>query len=106
MNLSKLTWAAIFGFGYYLVLNLYLYLALAMKSAQTGLLANKVLQPLVYGLGTVITLPFVYFAYEYKISWLERFSLPLNAVFWGLVFLVVLLIMEWKRKGGSGETHT
>jgi len=68
MKLSKPAGAAIFGFCYYLVLNLYLYLALAMKSPQTGLLANKTLQPLVYGLGIVITLPFVYLAYEYKIT--------------------------------------
>lgn len=98
MNVTRLTWAAIFGFCYYLMLNLYLYLALAMKSAQTGLLANKVLQPLVYGLGTVITLPFVYLAYEYKITWLERFSLPLNALFWGVIFFLVLVMVGWKRK--------
>ncbi|MGD0827171.1 MAG: hypothetical protein ABSA09_03685 [Desulfobaccales bacterium] len=45
IKLNKLAKAAIFGFCYYLILNLYLFLALAMKAAHTGMLAKKVSRP-------------------------------------------------------------
>jgi hypothetical protein len=104
MKLSKLAKAAIFGFCYYLILNLYLFLALAMKAAHTGILANKSFQGVMYGLGLPLTLPFTVFSYKYR--WLANYSLVLNALVWGLAFYAILLLREWRRKPDSGKGST
>ncbi len=101
MKLNKLAKAAIFGFCYYLILNLYLLLALAMKAAHTGILADKSFQAVMYGLGLPLTLPFVVFSYKYH--WLADYSLILNALVWGLAFYPILLLREWRRKPDSGK---
>jgi hypothetical protein len=103
MHITRLAKAAIFGFGYYLLLNIYLYLALASNDAHKGLLANKAIAALIYGSGFIITLPFVYFFYE--ITSLASISLILNAIFWALVFYAILLILERRRMGNPGKAQ-
>ncbi len=105
MHITRLAKAAIFGFGYYLLLNIYLYLALASKDAHVGLLANKAIAALIYGSGFIISLPFVYFSWKYEITRLASISLILNAIFWAMVFYGILLILERRRKGNPGKAQ-
>jgi hypothetical protein len=100
MRLTKPAKALIFGFCYFLVLNLYLYLALVMREAHRGLLASSTMQTILNGLGLLITLPFVYLAFELRITWLAGLSLVFNAIFWGLVFYAVLLIRDRRSQPG------
>ena len=101
IKLSKLAKAAIFGFCYYLILNLDLFLADAMEKAHTGMLANKIIQAIISGLGLPLTLPFVVFSPKYQ--GLASYFLVLNALVWGLAFYAILLLMERRRKLDSGK---
>jgi hypothetical protein len=105
MRVTKPAKALIFGFVYFLGLNLYLYLALTMRAAHHGLLANRLVQAIVNGVGLVITLPFVYLSFELRIAWLAGLSLVLNAIFWGLVFYAVLVILERRKRVSQDKTR-
>lgn len=95
-KLSKSAKAVIFGFCYYLILNLYLYFALILKTARSGIWANRIIRTTVYDVGLLLTLPLMTFSYEYKS--LANYLLVLNALVWGLGFYAVLRPLEWKRK--------
>jgi hypothetical protein len=111
MKVTKPAKALIFGFCCYLAGNTLIFLVLALKEAQaptTGLLANKIflyfLKYLVIPLGFLSTFPFFHFFYKKTMTRLELL-LALDAIFWGLVFYVVLVILERRKRVSQNKTQ-